>query len=170
MSGHGDLVRLKCRTKGHVSLLLWRILLILAWLNSDRLKLCLWGAASSGHSHGAQAAQGPFLARAAQVVLDLWLHLLSPAREHLSLASPSSSGTTFPSPSSQAASTAPGSVQQSWGSPSWGLNLHSSLTDQHVVIPEPGHDPPGLKAPTLSSLQGVGTGGVPPQSHLSTDL
>lgn len=47
--------------RGHVSLLLWGILLVLAWLSSDRLKLCRrGGAASSGYSHGAQAAQGPF--------------------------------------------------------------------------------------------------------------
>lgn len=54
----------KVQDRGHVSFLLWGILLVLAWLSSDRFKLCHRGdAASSGHSHGAQAAQGPFLGK-----------------------------------------------------------------------------------------------------------
>lgn len=105
-----------------MSLLLWGILLVLAWLSSDRLKLChREGAASSGHSHGAQAAQGCFPGRAAQAVLCLSLHLLSPARELLSSASPSSSG-TFPFPSSQPASTASGSTA-GLGQPKLGAGL-----------------------------------------------
>lgn len=69
--------------RGHVSLLLWGILLVLAWLSCDRLKLChRGGEASSGHSHGAQAAQSPFPGRAAQAVLGLSLHLLSPEPLH----------------------------------------------------------------------------------------
>lgn len=114
----------KVQDRGHVSLLLWGILLVLAWLSCDTQALSLWGCSSSQHCHGAQAVQGPFLGRAAQAVLDLSLHLLSLARGHPSSASPSSSGTTFPSPSSQPASTASESAAV-LGQPKLGAGLPS---------------------------------------------
>lgn len=154
--------------RGHVSLLLWGILLVLALTDSSSVTVGVqqlsplpWSSGSPRSLPG-KGSTGSFgsLTTPAQ-----------PCQRTPELSISQLLWDNIPFPSAQ-----PQSLQQCWGSPSWGLGSHPSLSDQHMVsgsfqsLAVPCWAGGMRKAWTLSSLQGVGRGGVSLQSHLGTDL
>lgn len=131
-----------------------------SWLSSDRLKLCRCGGAAALSS--ATELRQPKVPSWEGQHRQFWIsHYICSAlpedtrAQHLPAPLGQHSLPLHPSLPAQ-----PQSLQQCWGSPSWGLGSHPSLSDQHMVSGS--FQSPAVpcwaggmrKAWTLSSLQG----------------